>query len=196
MSLDDNEPYQEEASIAGAIVSLVRFLRPGLRSHQFSLAVLGLGLLVEMAFNAAFPLTLKFLIDNALLARSQRMLFLILAVLAAAGLLASAVAVLYEWINARVSALILRDLRQSLFEHLQTLSHGFYTRARTGEILARFSGDVVTIEDAVTTVLSSGILPLLEVIASTLLLFALRRPTSTHCHRTRAHTQSGGLNFG
>ena len=135
--------------------------------------MLAVALLIETAFNSAFPLVLKFLIDDALLARSERMLFLILMVLAASGLFVSVVGVLYEWSYARVSADVLRDLRQRLFEHLQTLSLSFYARARTGAILARFSGDVVAIENAVTTLLPSGLLPLMEVLVSAILLFAL-----------------------
>jgi ATP-binding cassette subfamily B protein len=173
MSFADYDSCEQEAKASSAIASFARFLRPYLRPHLLSLAGLGVGLSVEMAFNAAFPLTLKFLIDDALLARSQWMLVLILAVLAAAGLCVSVVGLLYDRLYAHVSADILRDLRQNLFEHIQTLSLGFYRRTRTGELLARFSGDVVAVENAVTTVLPWGVLPLLEVVANTVLLFAL-----------------------
>ena len=176
MSSADDELEKEEDKASSALASFGRFLRPYLRPHTLSLVWLGLGSLVEATFNTAFALTLKFIIDDALLARDLPVLFLILAVLAASGLLVSVIGVFYEWLYARVAADLLRDLRQSLFEHLQKLPLGFYTQAHTGEILARFSGDMVAVEDAITTILPWGVLPLLEVIANTVLLFLLNGP--------------------
>ena len=79
----------------------------------------------------------------------------------------------YEWLYARVCADLIRDLRQGLFEHLQTLPLAYHSRTPAGDSLARFSGDVVTVENAVTTALPWGLQPLLEVTASSVVLAAL-----------------------
>ena len=46
------------------------------------------------------------------------------------------------WIGARFTA----DLRRRVYEHLVTLSPGFYDEARTGEVASRVTNDVGTIE--------------------------------------------------
>ena len=46
------------------------------------------------------------------------------------------------WIGARFTA----DLRQRLYDHLLTLSPGFYEEARTGEVASRVTNDVTLIE--------------------------------------------------
>ena len=46
------------------------------------------------------------------------------------------------WIGARFTA----DLRQRVYDHLLTLSPGFYEEARTGEVASRVTNDVTLIE--------------------------------------------------
>lgn len=56
--------------------------------------------------------------------------------------------------NVHLSDSIITDLRRRLFDHLQTLSVGFYTRERTGAILSRVINDV----HEATSVIYSGII--------------------------------------
>jgi ABC-type multidrug transport system fused ATPase/permease subunit len=56
--------------------------------------------------------------------------------------------------NTRLGELIVSDLRRDLYDHLQRLSVRFYTRERTGSIIARIMHDV---QDA-TSILYMGIL--------------------------------------
>jgi ATP-binding cassette subfamily B protein len=49
---------------------------------------------------------------------------------------------LIRWIVIGVSREIEFDLRNDLFQHLETLSHSFYQRTRTGDIMARATNDL------------------------------------------------------
>jgi ATP-binding cassette subfamily B protein len=49
----------------------------------------------------------------------------------------------------------MRDLRDRLYAHLQTLSLAFFTRTRTGEIQSRLANDVGGVQTVVTTTASS-----------------------------------------
>ena len=49
---------------------------------------------------------------------------------------------------------VMRDLRNLLYGHLQSLSLGFFTDTRTGEVQSRISDDVGGIQNVVTTTLS------------------------------------------
>jgi len=51
--------------------------------------------------------------------------------------------------------LVLRDLRDRLYRHLQTLSLSFFSGARTGDLQSRLSSDVSSAQNAVTSTLSS-----------------------------------------
>src|SRR5213078_1618345 len=50
---------------------------------------------------------------------------------------------------------VVRDLRVRLFEHLQTLSLGFFQRTRGGQLLARVINDTDQVKTAITAALAS-----------------------------------------
>src|SRR5262249_11201768 len=160
------------APIADAL-ALVRSLAPYFRPYRLRVAAIGLGLLVEMVFNAAFPLSLKFLIDGALLNRDHRTLILILVSLGVGVVAASAAGLARDYLYARVSSSALGNLRFAMFNHLRRLSMDFYARSKAGGILSRFSGDMAAVESALSMAMTWGVLPALEVGLNTVLLFLL-----------------------
>lgn len=153
--------------------ALIRSLAPYFRPYRLKLAAIALGLILEMAFNTAFPLSLKFLIDSALIDRDHRVLALILTLLGGGVVIASAAGLVRDYLYAQVSSSAMGNLRFALFNHLQWLSMDFYARSRVGAILSRFSGDMAAVESALAMALPWGALPSLEILSSTALLFLL-----------------------
>lgn len=158
---------------AGALRGVLSFTWPHLGPHRLGIALVGLGLLVEMAFNVLMPLSLKYLLDEVFEDKDRSELIFILSVLGIAGIVTSVVAIWYEWIDAKVTAAITTDVRRSLFEHIQKLPLSFYERHRRGEILSRFSNDMTTYEESVIHFANWGALPLLELLAGIALLIYL-----------------------
>jgi ATP-binding cassette subfamily B protein len=177
LDLDDEEDEDlvvftaQEA--AGALATIYDFVRPYLANYKKMLALVGLGVVVETLFNVIMPLSLKFLIDDALGEEDFQALYKILGVLAVAGIFTSIVAVWYEKWNARLSAGIIADVRTGLFDHVQNLPSAFFQRTKRGEILSRFSVDLTAFEGAVRTLVGSAALPLLELIAGIVLMLFL-----------------------
>lgn len=184
---DDDEDDEEEeddedhdgpvvytaGEAAGALRGVLSFTWPHLGPHRLGIALVGLGLLVEMAFNVLMPLSLKYLLDEVFEDKDRSELIFILSVLGIAGIVTSVVAIWYEWIDAKVTAAITTDVRRSLFEHIQKLPLSFYERHRRGEILSRFSNDMTTYEESVIHFANWGALPLLELLAGIALLIYL-----------------------
>ncbi len=158
---------------AGALATVYRFAWPYLRRYRRALTFVGIGLVVETLFNVIMPLSLKYLIDDALGEEDFHVLTVILSVLAVAGIVTSIVAVWYERWDARLSAAAISDARAHLFEHVQNLPSGYFARTRRGEILSRFSVDLAAFETSVKTLANGAVLPLLELIAGVLLLVFL-----------------------
>src|SRR5215471_9974021 len=158
---------------AGALATVYRFVKPFLTSYKTILLFVGLGILVETLFNVIMPLSLKFLIDDALGEEDFQALYRILGVLAAAGIVTSIVAVWYERWDARLTAGVLSDVRSTLFEHVQELPAAYFARTKRGEILSRFSVDLSAFEGAVKSFANSAALPLFELIAGIILMLFL-----------------------
>ncbi len=158
---------------AGALATIYGFVKPFLKNYRKLIAFVGLGVLVETLFNVIMPLSLKFLIDDALGEEDFEALIRILSVLAVAGIITSIVAIWYEWWDARLAASLISDVRTRIFEHVQNLPAAFFQRTKRGEILSRFSVDLSAFEGSVKGFSSYAALPFLELIAGIILMLAL-----------------------
>ncbi|MDF0517809.1 ABC transporter ATP-binding protein [Bradyrhizobium yuanmingense] len=158
---------------AGALATIVGFVKPYLSNYKRMLSFVAFGVVVETLFNVIMPLSLKFLIDDALGEEDFQALYKILGVLAVAGIFTSIVAVWYERWDARLAAGVISDVRKRLFEHVQDLPAAYFGRTRRGEILSRFSVDLSAFEGSVKTFANSAALPFLELIAGIILMLFL-----------------------
>jgi ATP-binding cassette subfamily B protein len=177
LELDDED--DEELAVytareaAGALATIYGFVKPSLKNYKKLIAFVGLGVLVETLFNVIMPLSLKFLIDDALGEEDFEALIRILSVLAVAGIITSIVAIWYERWDARLAAALISDVRTRLFEHVQNLPAAFFQRTRRGEILSRFSVDMSAFEGTVKGFANSAALPFFELIAGIILMLFL-----------------------
>jgi ATP-binding cassette, subfamily B, bacterial len=171
---DDEELATFTASeAAGALATIYGFVKPFLKNYKRLIAFVGLGVLIETLFNVIMPLSLKFLIDDALGEEDFEALIRILSVLAVAGIITSIVAVWYERWDARLAAALISDVRTRLFDHVQNLPAAFFQRTRRGEILSRFSVDMSAFEGTVKGFANAAALPFFELIAGIILMLFL-----------------------
>src|ERR1041385_7791904 len=158
---------------AGALATIYAFVRPFLKNYKKMLAFVGIGVVIETLFNVIMPLSLKFLIDDALGEEDFQALYRILGVLAAAGIVTSIVAVWYERWDARLAACVISDVRARLFEHVQNLPSAYFARTKRGEILSRFSIDLSAFEGSIKSFANSAALPFFELIDGIVLMLFL-----------------------
>ena len=114
----------------------------------------GLRLLVDRGFGG----------DNANIL--DQMLFALLAVVVVAAIATASRFYFVSWIGERVNA----DIRRSVFNHVLTLSPGFFEITRTGEVLSRLTADTTLLETVVGSSASIALRNLLLLIGGTVLL--------------------------
>jgi ATP-binding cassette subfamily B protein len=178
LELDDDDDDEDlvvftAKEAAGAMATIYGFVRPYLGNYRKLIVFVTFGVLVETLFNVIMPLSLKFLIDDALGEEDFQALYMILGVLATAGIITSIIAVWYERWDARLAAGLIADVRSRLFEHVQNLPASYFARTKRGEILSRFSIDLAAFEGSVKTFANSAALPFLELIAGIILMLFL-----------------------
>src|SRR5450755_4117507 len=66
-----------------------------------------------------------------------------------------AIGIVQTYETTRVGQLVMRDLRDRLYSHLQTLPLAFFTGTKTGEIQSRLANDVGGVQSVVTTTAST-----------------------------------------
>ncbi len=158
-----------------ALQTVFGFLKPYYREQRGPLILLTLCVLAETSYNVAFPLSLKYLIDDALLRENRSALVWILVVLGVLAVLIAAVTTLMEFLNAKLASTVIRDIRHRLFAHLQTLPLGFYSGTSAGEVTSRFSTDLGEVEEIARNWMGMALIPALEILSATILLFYLSR---------------------
>jgi ATP-binding cassette, subfamily B, bacterial len=178
LELEDDEEDEDlvvytAKEAAGALATIYAFVKPFLKNYKKILTFVSLGVLVETLFNVFMPLSLKFLIDDALGEEDFEALIKILSVLAAAGIFTSIIAVWYERWDAKLAASLISDVRTLLFEHVQNLPSAFFARTKRGEILSRFSVDMSAFEGSIKGFANSAALPFFELIAGIILMLFL-----------------------
>ncbi|MBI3965211.1 MAG: ATP-binding cassette domain-containing protein [Chloroflexi bacterium] len=147
----------------------ISYLRPyrGLSALAFG------AMLIEVGFVTLFPVGVKLLLDNAVSARDDRQLVLILAGLCGFFFAASVAGVARDRLSAAVGNRMLTDLRLRMFSHLQRLSPAFFAQAQIGDLVARFAGDLGGVEEALTSAFPRVIRAALMGLVSLVLLFVL-----------------------
>lgn len=130
------------AGLRQALGWLFSFVRP----HHRLVAVVMLLSLVVSALVLLQPYLTKILIDDGLLAGNFTTLTRVALAIFALGVTSTCLAGINRYLHTRLSGQVLFHLRETVYQHLQTLSPAFYARHRTGDILSRLDGDVAEIQ--------------------------------------------------
>ncbi len=152
---------------------LVRTLAAHARRDRGVVGVIALALLLESVFGALIPVAFGHLIDVSIPQRDGRSLTTILVALALGTLAVSAIGVLRDFLYARVQSDVMRNLRVAMFERLQRVQLDYFGRTQSGDILARFSGDLASVDGALGGAPPWLLLPAVDVVVATTVLFWL-----------------------
>lgn len=149
---------RHHAERSSAFRALFRQLMPLLRPHWLRVLELLVLMVLGVGLTLAVPLTIMYIVDHILphahghyrdLALYIGLLLVLF--IANAGINARRTYV-QHWINQRV----MMTLHQRLFQHLQRLSHNYYSRTTTSELMTMLTEDLREIQAAIAMVVGSG----------------------------------------
>src|SRR5438309_7511342 len=103
----------------------------------------------------ANPFLLKAIIDGAILKNDLYKLTLYAGLMIIIPIVTGLIGVGQRYLNTLVGERVMRDLRNSLYGHLQAMSLRFFSNTRTGEIQSRLSNDVGGVQNVVTNTATS-----------------------------------------
>ncbi|MFN7724038.1 MAG: ABC transporter transmembrane domain-containing protein [Rubrivivax sp.] len=141
----------------GSLSGLLPFIRP----YRWQIGLAAVFLVMAALTTLAFPLALKALIDQGLVAADpgQRLLALrghflaLFAVGAALGVFSAARFYMVTWLGERITA----DLRNAVYGHVVRQSPEFFETTQTGEVLSRLTTDTTLVQTVVGSSLSMGL---------------------------------------
>jgi ATP-binding cassette subfamily B protein len=137
-------------------------------------AVVGL-IVLTSTIGIVNPLLIQAVFNKALFVPggpNLQLLVILVAIMAIVPIVNGAIGILQTYETTRVGQQVMRDLRDRLYAHLQTLSLAFFTGTKTGEIQSRLANDVGGVQTVVTST-ASTILGNLVTFASTVVAMVI-----------------------
>ncbi len=155
----------------GALRRLLGYLSE-YRLHLIAVAVMTV---VSTLLSIAGPYLMGVAIDKFIMAGDVQGFIRIVLLLAGTYLTSTVTQMAAGWMMAIISQRSLMRLRKELFEHMQTLSLGFFDKRPAGDLMSRLTNDVDAIGSALAqnvTQLISGLLTLVGIVVTMLSLNA------------------------
>src|SRR5271169_2085286 len=126
-------------------------------------------------FGLVQPYISKLLIDDALLKRNLRMLWIVSGLMFGVTVLGFILNILSSYHYVRVSASVLFDMRLALYRHLQTLSPRFWARSKLGDVISRINNDIAEVQRVSADSLLSVLSNIVFLIGSAAIMLSLSR---------------------
>ena len=131
---------------------------PLFRPYRLRVAVVVGLIVVTSTVGIVNPLLIQAVFNKALFVPggpNLHLLYVLVAIMAAVPIVNGAIGILQTYETTRVGQHVMRDLRDRLYSHLETLSLAFFTNTKTGEIQSRLANDVGGVQTVVTTTAST-----------------------------------------
>ncbi len=156
-----NAPATPAPATPARNVKSLSGLLPFLRPYRGRIAFAVVFLVLAAVSTLVFPVALKSLIDQGLVAADngsrvmalREHFFALFAVGAALGLFSALRFYMVTWLGERVTA----DLRNAVYAHVVTQSPEFFETTQTGEVLSRLTTDTTLVQTVVGSSLSMGL---------------------------------------
>ena len=152
------------------------------RPYRRRVALVGLLILLTAGLGVVNPVLIQVVFDSALFPEggpNLNLLWLLGAVMAGITVVTGGLGIVQTYLTNQVGQRVMRDLRDTLYRHLQSLSLGFFTGTRTGEIQSRVANDVGGVQRVVTNTVSD-VLSNVVILVSTLIAMLVLSWELTH----------------
>jgi len=156
----------------GAALPLLRRAARFFRPYQARLAIIGGAIVVSSILGLANPYLLKLLIDEAIPKKDIGLLALYAGLMVLVPVFNGGIGLAQSWLTASVGQYVMRDLRNALFTHVQSMPIRFFSETRTGEIQSRLTNDVSGVQSVVSDA-AANLASSIAIVASTLVAMTL-----------------------
>jgi subfamily B ATP-binding cassette protein MsbA len=143
------------------------------KGHWVVLLQAGICMLVMAAGEAATAWLMKPAVDDVIIKRDQTMLTLIPIVILVVYSIKGTAMYFQGYLMNRVGRSIIRQFRDSLYDHIHELPLSFFHSAKTGTLMSRIINDVNIIKSMVSTAVTGALRDACSVLALTVTTFML-----------------------
>ncbi|MBR4668843.1 MAG: ABC transporter ATP-binding protein [Butyrivibrio sp.] len=145
---DENMQHTDKKKV---FIRMMGYLKPHIGEIVFVL----ISLIICVGINLISPLFMEYAIDVHVANKNIKGLLLFAGIIVALGLVYTAFVRLRIMMMNKIANKVLLDIRQELYEHVQTLSFTFFDNRPTGKILSRIIGDVNSLKEVMANTITN-----------------------------------------
>ena len=159
-------------------VRTLRRVAQAFKPYKLQVVLVLLAILLTTGLGVINPLMIQRVFDDAIVKRDFPRLLIDVAIMIVVPIVSGLIGVWQNYLNNTIGQNVMRDFRNRLYSHLQSMSLRFFTGTRTGEIQSRLSNDVNGVQGIVTST-ASGIVANIATVASTIIAMFILSPLLT-----------------
>lgn len=156
-----NESTNGHTAIAVSDKGLVRRIAGSFKPYSGQVTVIVLMILITAGLGVVNPVLIRVVFDSALFpsdgSPNLDLLWLLGGIMMTTTVVSGGLGIIQTYLTNTVGQRVMRDLRDRLYQHLQSLSLSFFTDTRTGEVQSRIANDVGGVQTVVTNTVSNVI---------------------------------------
>lgn len=157
-------PLQKET-----VGRVIRIFSP----YRREMILTAVAVVISAGLGLLSPFFLRIIVNQGLMKKDISIIVRFSLYSLAATISATVLSYLYSYMSIIVGQRIMRDLRNSLFDHLQGMSLRFFTSTRTGEIQSRLSNDVAGVQSVVSDTAASILSNITTVLSTLIAMFIM-----------------------
>jgi len=133
----------------------VRRVATAFKPYLFQVILVSITIVLTSGLGLVNPLLIQRIFDDAIGAHNASRLILYVIIMFVTPIVSGLIGVYQSFLNNVIGQNVMRDFRNKLYQHLQSMSLRFFTATRTGEIQSRLSNDVGGVQGVVTNTATS-----------------------------------------
>jgi ATP-binding cassette subfamily B protein len=143
------------------------------RPYRWHLAAFLLVTILDAVVTVSYPLLLRVIIDNGILKHNLTVVAEVAGLVAGIAVFDALLGFASRWFSSRIGEGLIYDLRTEVFGHVQQQPIAFFTRAQTGSLVSRLNSDVIGAQQALTSVLSTVVSSIIQLVLVLIAMFYL-----------------------
>ncbi len=133
----------------------LRRVAEAFRPYKIQIVLVLIAIILTTVLGLVNPFMIQFIFDDAIGKGNARLLIILVSIMLIMPVITGMIGVGQTYLNNIIGQRVMRDFRNKLYQHLQSMSLRFFTSTRTGEIQSRLSNDVGGVQGVVTNTATS-----------------------------------------
>ncbi|GHO68602.1 multidrug ABC transporter ATPase [Ktedonobacter sp. SOSP1-52] len=151
----------------------VRRVIQAFKPYKFQVFLVLTAILATTLLGLINPLLIQRIFDDAIGKGNLSLLIIYVIIMFITPIISGFIGVWQSYLNNTIGQSVMRDFRNRLYTHLQSMSLSFFTSTRTGEIQSRLSNDVGGVQGVVTNTATSIVSNISTALSTVIAMFII-----------------------